>query len=397
MIVWNYKETLHPVRISAGICGFPGHGHVEVAASQFSAKTVRVIRLARAQERSVQMPIDVEALIAPLSDDAPAGPDLSYDPARQTIEAAFEKSVSDDGADAAEIDWEAMIGLILEQAATTRDIWLAVYLMRAGAKQGQLETVESGANLLAGLLESLWDTVHPKLEEYGFQGRKAPCEGLTRIGEFLAPMRKVILIEHPRLGRYSAADFERFRDNGDSEEGFGMFRALLLETDDEKLQEVVERISAISDAVRRTDAVLIANAGDETGTNFQATIDALGLISKNVASFMKVPSANEGDTASGESGNTGDNQSPAASFGGAINSREDVLRALDAITIYYQNKEPGSPVPFALRRARDWVSLDFMSVLEDIAPGSLEEARRVLMNGRSSGGSDDWASSSDES
>ena len=61
-----------------------------------------------------------------------------------------------------------------------------------------------------------------------------------------------------------------------------------------------------------------------------------------------------------------------------------MVRAIDAIAEYYARKEPGSPVPFALRRARDWVSLSFLEVLEDIAPNSLDEARRVLTNGRES-------------
>lgn len=337
------------------------------------------------------MSIDVEALIAPVSDEIPAGPDLSYDPVRQTIEAAFEKSVSDDSADSVEADWDGTISLILEQAAATRDVWLPVYLMRAGAKTGRLETVESGAQLLAGLVETLWDTAHPQLEDYGFQGRKAPCESLTRIGEFLAPLRGVILIEHPRLGRYSGADFDRFRDNGESEDGYGMFRALLQETGDEQLQEVIDRLAGISDAVRRTDAVLTANAGDDTGTNFQTTYEAVELIRKSVASFMKVPTIAATNDGEGSNGNesAGSTGASPADYSGSVNSRDDVIRALDAIAAYYKNKEPGSPVPFALRRARDWVSLDFLSVLEDIAPNSLDEAKRVLTNGRSSGGGSD--------
>jgi predicted component of type VI protein secretion system len=69
---------------------------------------------------------------------------------------------------------------------------------------------------------------------------------------------------------------------------------------------------------------------------------------------------------------------------------------IDAIAEYYARCEPGSPVPFALRRARDWVSLDFLSVLEDIAPNSIDEARRVLKNGRSNDGSDSWSSDGDD-
>jgi type VI secretion system ImpA family protein len=345
------------------------------------------------------MAMDLDALIVALSDDEPAGPDLSYDSARQDIEGAFDRSVSDDGSDDADVDWAQIIAQILAQAAATRDVWLPVYLMRAGAKAGKLQAVETGAMLLAGLLENLWDSVHPQLDEYGYQGRKGPTESLTRIGEFIGPFRKVILLEHSRLGSYSGADFDRFRENGESEEGYGMFRALLEETSDDDLQSIVERIAGIDEAIRRADAVLTANAGDDTGTNFQPTYDALAEVRKGVIAFKKNHISEVDSDASGEEPmqDSGGGMSGGSGGGvGAINSREDVLKALDLIAAYYRKKEPGSPVPFALRRARDWVSLDFLSVLEDIAPNSLDEARRVLVNGRNEDNSGGWSSDSDE-
>ncbi len=343
------------------------------------------------------MAFDIDALTTAVSEGQPAGPDLSYDAARQDIESAFEKSVSDDTSGGVEVDWRQVIGKILMQAEQTRDIWLAVYLMRAGAKAGQLETVENGAALLAGLFEGQWETVHPQLDDYGFQGRNGPCESLTRIGEFLGPLRNVVMLEHQRLGKYSGADFERFRTNGDSEQGFGMFRALLEETSDDDLQALIDRFTGITDAIRRADSVLTANSGGDTGTNFQPTYDAIGQITRSIASFLRAPSESgsdilyEGGDATHES-RGGENSS--ASFGGSVNSRQDVLRAIDSIADYYARKEPGSPVPFALRRARDWVSLDFLSVLEDIAPNSIEEARRVLVNGRNGDGYDSGSSAS---
>ncbi len=344
------------------------------------------------------MAIDLDALTAPITEENPAGPDLSYESARQEIEEAFERSVSDDNATASDTDWRDIIRKIVAQAAETRDVCLPIYLMRAGASAGDLETVEDGAQLLAGLFEQQWATVHPKLDDYGFQGRKGPCESLTRIGEFLNPLRNVVLLEHPRLGSYTGADFDRFRTNGDSEDGYGMFRALLAETDDDALNDIVTRVTGIADAIRRADGVLVVNAGDDTGTNFQPTYDAFADIAKGVASFLRTPSALVGDDVS-EEGATGDDSDDAGgsggSIGGRVNSRQDVLRALDAIADYYARKEPASPVPFALRRAREWVSLDFLAVLEDIAPGSLDEARRVLVSGRNNNenGSDNWSSS----
>jgi type VI secretion system protein ImpA len=332
----------------------------------------------------LQMSIDPDSLATPVSEEAPAGPDLSYEASRQEIESAFERSISavdDEGAED-EIDWRHTIAMIEEEAAQTRDLWLAVYLMRAGARNGRLDTVEEGARLLAALCENLWDTVHPQLEDYGFQGRKGPCESLTRIGEFLNPLRRVVLIEHPRLGRYSGADFDRFRENGGAEDGYGLFQALLEETGDEPLQEVVDRLSGVADSIRRADSVMTANADGDTSTNFQPTYEAIELLRKSVAAFMRTPSEDGAGEADGAAGGGGGVGAGGAAFSGGITSRADVLRAIDAITEYYRQREPGSPVPFALRRARDWVSLDFLQVLEDIAPNSLDEAKRVLVNGR---------------
>jgi type VI secretion system ImpA family protein len=338
------------------------------------------------------MAIDLDALLAPVSDDAPAGPDMSYDAARQEIEAVFESSVSNDESGDSDVDWRGVIDRIVAQAGQTRDVWLAIYLMRAGAKSGRLDVVEDGASMLAGLFENLWPHVHPQLDEYGFQGRKGPCESLTRVSEFLKPMRNVVLLEHQRLGKYTGADFERFRLGGSDAEGYGMFRALLEETSDDDLNATVARIRGIGDAIKRADAVLVVNAGDDTGTNFTPTYAALDEIARGVESFLRVQVADGGDTAAeGSTGYDDRDSGGGPSLSGRVNSREDVIRALDAIAEYYGRKEPGSPVPYALRRARDWVTLDFLSVLEDIAPNSLDEARRVLVNGRNNESSGSWS------
>jgi hypothetical protein len=118
----------------------------------------------------------------------------------------------------------------------------------------------------------------------------------------------------------------------------------------------------------------------------------------------------EGDSAPAEGGDgTADSGGAAAganggsyageqAFSGAIQSRADVARAIDSICAYYRRAEPNSPVPFALLRAKDWINLDFMAVLEDIAPGGFDEAIKVLKGGRSSAvNSDGWGESSSSS
>lgn len=317
--------------------------------------------------------MDVEKLLAPVSDEAPAGDDLAYDPERQQIEQAFD--IPADAPD--QPDWRDTIRLIDAQSARTKDVWLAIYLARAGARQGSLETVDTGVQMLAGLFERYWDSVHPTLDELGFQGRKGPCESLTKIPEFLGPLKRVVLIEHPRLGTYSGADLERFAAEGEAADGYGMFRAALAESDSTTLQVAIDRLDSIRDGIRRADTVLTANAEGDTATNFQTTYEAIEAIRGALAPHAGIAAedaGSEGDAAAAD---------PSAALGGQrmsgrMDSRDDVVAALDAIGDYYRRREPSSPVLALIQRARSWVSMDFMAVLEDIAPESTNDAKRVL-------------------
>jgi type VI secretion system protein ImpA len=331
------------------------------------------------------MALDLSRLLAPVSDENPTGPDLAYDPARHEIEQAFETEVSIDASGVAaqpsDTDWRTIIGKIAAESERTKDIWLAVYLCRAGARAGQLETVETGAKYLAGLLETYWPTLHPQLEDYGFQGRKGPCDSLAGLPQFIVPLRRITLLTHSRLGSYSGDDFERFRLGGENEEGYGMFRAALDDVGHEGLDEIILRLEAIEDSLRRVDLALTANADDGGATNFQATYEVLGLMRRAVLAFNPKPV----ETATMEPSSPPDVASPSFSTGvsaagGRVETREDVVRTLDVLSDYYRRREPGHPILTLLQRAREWVGLDFMAILEDIAPGSLDEARTVLQS-----------------
>ncbi|MDE8653705.1 ImpA family type VI secretion system protein [Novosphingobium album (ex Liu et al. 2023)] len=338
------------------------------------------------------MGLDIGVLVAPLSEQEPSGPDLFESADRQEIEIAFDRSISDASGEGAHVDWRGVIQRILAQAEVTRDLWLAVYLMRAAAHSGQFELVADGAELLAALVEERWADVHPQLDEVGFIGRKTPCEALTRIGEFLGPLKAIPLLAHPRLGSVSGNDLLRFMDEGSNAEGFGLFRAILDATPPEDLQELAARIERLLEAVRRTDRALTEQAQGDTSTNFELTYDTIERVRRALVSNL--PGGMIEDVGEG----LADLPAPPPISGGAgglpgeIKSRDDVVRALDSICTYYARYEPASPVPFALRRARDWISLDFMEILEDIAPGSVQEAVTVLKsrNSNSGGSNDGW-------
>ncbi|MCX7284968.1 MAG: type VI secretion system protein TssA [Novosphingobium sp.] len=338
------------------------------------------------------MALDIAALTAPLSEEAPSGPDLSYDDLRMEIEGAFDRPISADSGES-DVDWRKVIDQILAQAELTRDIWLPVYLIRAATFGRRFELLAEAVDLLAGLLEERWADVHPQLDEYGFIGRKAPCESLTRIDDFLGPLSRVPLIEHPRFGRFTADDIERFAEKGASEDGYGPFRATIEATDPDQFTALLARFDGMRQAFRRIDGVLTINADGDTATNFRPTHEKLDRYRNALASVLPGhaadvsdadgTSAEAADTPTAEAADHGAGPT-AAAFSGSIRNRDDVVRALDAICTYYKAMEPGSPVPLLLQRAREWTGLDFLTVLEDLAPGGFEEAARVLRSRRSS-------------
>lgn len=327
---------------------------------------------------------DVEALLTAVSEDQPAGPDLSDSSSRLAIESNFERSFDDSGEDAAEASWSSVIRDIKAQLAETKDIWLPVYLMRAGARAGRLDIIGEGAAILAGLVEHYWDSMHPSLEEWGLQSRITPCLSLSKIADFLGPLRRTVLIAHPRLGSYSGADFERFEQNGDAEADFGQFLAAMNDIDRGELVSALATVEQIKADLRRADAGFMERANGE-GPNFEATYAALDGLRRSVASYAgggDVEDEAGSDEPGIPDGGTG-SESPVGNWSaGRIENRDDVLRALDSIADYYRRKEPSSPVPVALLRARQWVTLDFLSILDDISPGSIEDAKRVLVFGR---------------
>ncbi len=333
----------------------------------------------------------VEDLLEPVSADAPAGDDLSYDAERQRIEEAFE--VASLVADVSEaVDWRETIALIEAQSRRTKDIWLAVYLARAGTRTGSLETVETGCAMLAGLFDRYWDSVHPTLEEYGIQGRKGPCESLTRIAEFLGPLQRTVLLTHPRLGSYSGDDFARFAREGDAAEGYGLFRAALNDTPLDVLEAVLGRLDGIEASLRQADAILTREAAavDETGTNFAPTFEVLSAIRRAVAPHAGIEEAAVADQGDEVTIDADVSSSSKGAGVGRVDSREDVMRALDAISDYYQRREPSSPIPVALRRVRGWIGLDFMAIIKDIAPNSVADAGTVLLARVEEDGATNW-------
>ncbi|WNC91567.1 type VI secretion system ImpA family N-terminal domain-containing protein [Paraburkholderia sp. FT54] len=102
-----------------------------------------------------------------LSDEAPCGPDLEYDPRFRELEQAVSgRPEAEYGATlvaAVPPDWVAANALCIELMAHTRDLRVVAWLARARLAREGVAGLADGLALAATLLDRNWDHVHPQL------------------------------------------------------------------------------------------------------------------------------------------------------------------------------------------------------------------------------------------
>ena len=66
-----------------------------------------------------------------------------------------------------------------------------------------------------------------------------------------------------------------------------------------------------------------------------------------------------------------------AGLPGRVASRQDVMRCLDMIIDFYERTEPSSPIPHLAQRMRKMVPMNFVQLMEEIAPSGMKEFRNL--------------------
>ena len=112
--------------------------------------------------------IDVDTLLAQVGESEPCGPDLEYDSAFLALDEASrgkpEQQFGDTIIPAEEPDWRKVQSLSSELMTRTKDVRVAVHLLRSSTRLQGLAAAADGLRLLHGLLTQYWDHVHPMLD-----------------------------------------------------------------------------------------------------------------------------------------------------------------------------------------------------------------------------------------
>lgn len=334
------------------------------------------------------MAIEVAALLTPLSDETPCGDDLwgsaPFEKLREAFSRADDELVDPESLD---IDWRGLARDAEALVASTRDIRAAGYVARSAARAGSLSGAADGVELLAGLLETFWAGVHPVPETEDpddLMERVSAIRALDARSSFVTPLREAIILDSRRNGPFSGADLISFRKPATEDYDPAERRQAFLEglsEDPSAPTAAIAALDRITAAFARISQAFRDSAPDGPAPSFSGASEAIAALRSTLASYAAEAPADAAPEASGPaltSAPSGGGSTGSGKAVGAINSRDDVIRALDAVCDYYDRCEPSSPVATALRRAKGWVKMDFLSVLAEINPDALREVRKVL-------------------
>ena len=333
---------------------------------------------------------DVDTLLQEVDASQPCGPNLEYDPVFVALELAVlgkpEVQYGDSITPAVPPEWKVvrkMAGDLLERS---RDLRLAVYLLRAELALVGIDGMASGLRLIERLLDERWDSVHPELDADDDNDpmlRINSLAVLTDSGSVLRDLKEATLVLMPGLGPFTlrmleVAHGELAPPKGTEKIAIESIDKALADVADESLNAAVERLTRAVDSVVNIETLLVRQVGSSQALNLDGLTKPLkrarDFLQQRAAARAPDAQADEAGAAEGAStGNSGGSGSAGrpAPISGAISNRNDVVRMLDKLIEYYHHYEPSSPLPLLLERSKRLVSKNFMEIMEDLAPDGL--------------------------
>ncbi len=319
---------------------------------------------------------ETEALIGPISVDAPCGEDLEDSQLLSAFDAY--RIFGQLTPLPPDTEWRAMRDQASEALKKSHDLRLLAHLAAAVLR---LDGLPGFCELLPVAdiwLKERWDLVFPRVDDDAILRKNALNCFADRIA-IVDALRRTPFVTQKQLGAVSLRDVELAEGQLTPTEAdtavlnSAQIEATLVGAVPEDLVARLGQVRAALGALRNIVTTMQTHGGFESAPDFDPLLKPLSRVERLLANHQP-----GGAMATDLEGPT-EGTSGAARLGplGEIKSRQDAIRAIDAAAAFFRNNEPSSPVPILLDRAKRLVSKTFMEVLEDIAPDSLTQVRLI--------------------
>lgn len=302
------------------------------------------------------------------------------------------------------IAWHDILDSSETLAALGHDLRLLVIAVRAMTNVDRFGGLSRGLDMIAALLKSHWDSIHPQPREGASpdttisRRANAIAELENRDNGLLGDLEMMVLLDprgvEPILGQdlvlagTKEYDYLQAAPSGLSADDLGKRKAThaaacqrvefgrkaSAETAAEALATLKSEIAGAEAARLRLQTAFAEASGDTNGGSLD--LKALGaFLARLTAALSETKAETAGDQEMTSQGASNSGSTPAAPQ--SISSRRDVERSLDSIIAFYKNTEPSSPIPLLAERLRRMVNMDFMQLMDEIAPGGVNDVKKA--------------------
>jgi type VI secretion system protein ImpA len=323
--------------------------------------------------------LDVEALAQPAPVDAPGGPDLHYSAEYAALERAAagkpERQVGNAIVPAEPPEWRAVLDGAAALLTRSKDLRVAVLLVRALLETRGFEGFGLGLALTRRLVSDFWPDLHPRLDAEDDGDPTARVTAMAGLvgRDLIQAVRATPLATSKSFGPITlrALDAPGARGAAALDAAFEQVPPEALGPGGAAVIRCAQEASAL--------AAAWSEVLPSAGPDFAVLVGTLGhaqQIAKARMTPREAESASDGNGAAQRDLAGASGEAPRA-LAGEVRSRDDVLRAIDAICAYYARAEPSSPVPLLLQRSRRLVTMSFLDILKEMLPESVANLQKI--------------------
>lgn len=333
--------------------------------------------------------VALDALLEPISTLMPSGESLrrsfTYDQikeARRADDPNLAQGVWQ--TDVKRADWGKVADLCVEALEKkSKDLRIAAWLAEAWLKRHGPSGAAYGFNLIEGLVERFWDTLHPPIEDDDLDGRMAP---LMWINEKLSVELKAVSLTDPQAQEpehLSWNDWEKAsmiersgHKPGPDDVTTSHFMTCVLLTPGSFYRQLDRDLSELWEATASLEAALDKRCGQPMAALWQFR-ETLTSIREFVGRALdqkaeEEPEADTDEAPQGEGATMAMAREDDVDIAqgkvrwGPIRNRAEAYQRLAEAADYLMRKEPHSPTPHLVRRAVSWGNMSFAELIQEL-------------------------------
>ena len=342
--------------------------------------------------------INLETLLAPISEEKPSGEYMRYSGVYDEIAEARRSDDLPQGEWQTEMkmaDFRKVISLAVPALEKeTKDVQIGAWLSEALVKEHGFVGLRDSLRLLGGFQEKFWETLHPEIDEGDMEGRANALAWMETQAAYALKQAKIT-----GYNGYSFLDFEDskkydFPDNIESLDSTEQARYNALRAEAEKenrvtsnkwraemaqtrrqfyeeLNFLIEECWADYNELNRIIEEKFDRNQAPGLNNLRKSLDD---VHSQIKKFLEEKRVEEPDEVTeeaaeelveGEDGTIVRVAGPAVASG-AIQNRQDALKRLSDIADYFRKNEPHSPISYVLQRAVKWGNMPLELWLQDV-------------------------------